>query len=360
MWYNITDIMPIKKGVSKQEGNLREISISSRTLIQLITIVIGGVLLFFLKGVIAIFLIALLIAAVIEPYANWGMRFRLSKGISVGIIYAGLFSIATAFFILIVPIAIDQTQEVFNDYTPLVTGFLGDDPLVSDIVSGNWFQQDFDVMILSIQQSGIQESLPQIAGSLASAFGGIVALILIFILAFYMVVEVEALRNGVEMILPKKYQKLVFTVAPKIQEKIGAWLRGQIIIMVVMFAIIFISLSIIGVPFALALAIFTGLLEIIPFLGPIIAAVPAIIVGFSVSPVAGILVALVFFLAEQIEGDILTPKIMQKVIGLNPIVSIMALLIGFEIAGVIGSALAIPLSMVIGVTIDEWFKMKKK
>ncbi|MBU0614289.1 AI-2E family transporter [Patescibacteria group bacterium] len=352
--------MPIKKGVSKQVANKREVSISSRTFVQIIAIVVGGALLFFLREIVMVFLISLLLAAVIGPYADWGKRFGMPKGISIGIIYAGIIGIATLFLVLVVPIAVHQTQAVFNDYAPLVNGFLGDDPFVRELVKGDWLNQDFDTLILSIQESGVQGSLPQIASGLAGAFGTIITIILIFILAFYMVVESSALEDLVKIVLPKKYQKLVFDVAPQVKDKIGLWLRGQIIIMVLMFTIVFVSLSIIGVPFALALAIFTGLLEIIPFLGPIISAVPAILVGFSVSPVTAILVALIYFLAEQIEGDILTPKIMQKVIGINPIFSILALLIGFEVAGVVGAILAIPLSMVIGITIDTWFKTKKR
>jgi predicted PurR-regulated permease PerM len=104
---------------------------------------------------------------------------------------------------------------------------------------------------------------------------------------------------------------------------------------------------ILGVPSALPLAILAGLLEIVPTIGPVIAAVPAVLVGFTVSPVIGIAVASLYFLVQQLENHLIVPKIMQKAVGVNPLVTILSLGVGFQLGGPIGAILAVPILIVL-------------
>jgi predicted PurR-regulated permease PerM len=114
------------------------------------------------------------------------------------------------------------------------------------------------------------------------------------------------------------------------------------------------------VPYALVLAIFGGVLEIIPYLGPIISAIPAIILGFFVSPLTGLLVLVFYILIQQLENHVMVPQIMKKAVGLNPIVVILVLLIGAKIGGTMGAILSIPVATVINVFLQDVFFKKKK
>lgn len=120
----------------------------------------------------------------------------------------------------------------------------------------------------------------------------------------------------------------------------------------------YVALTALGIPYALVLAIFGGLMEVVPFLGPNVAVIPAALVAVTVSPVHGVLVMAAFFVIQQIESTVLTPKIMQKTTGLNPIVTIVAILIGFQVDGIVGAVVSIPLAMIISVFYNEVFRTR--
>jgi len=121
----------------------------------------------------------------------------------------------------------------------------------------------------------------------------------------------------------------------------------------------FVGLRLLGIEFALPLAILAGLLEIIPNIGPIVSAIPAVLSGLTVSPLMGLAVAALYFLIQQIENSIIVPRVMQKVVGVNPLVTILSLAIGFKLAGVAGAILAIPVVLVIQVATSEIFTSKR-
>ncbi|MFA6130888.1 MAG: AI-2E family transporter [Patescibacteria group bacterium] len=349
--------------VKKEDASVKRaisVSITPGTILTIFAIGCLAALVFYLRNLIPVFLAALYIAALVNPYANWGARLHLPKGVSVGILYiVGLLFICGV-LILILPTLVGQVQEAFTNYPGIITGFFGNDPLVRAMINGTWFDLNLEQMIISVQHSGVQESLPQIVTAITNAFSGIVTGLLVLILAFYLVVDGSSIRGSLHLIMPSSAKRFVLEVLPIVKTKISLWLRGQLIIMITMFTITYISLSILGVPYALLLALLTGLLEIIPFLGPIIAAVPSIILAFTVSPVMAVLVAILYFVMEQLEGDLLTPKIMQQTIGLHPIVTIGSLLVGYEIGGVVGALLAVPTAMVVSVSLHEWHHLTSK
>jgi predicted PurR-regulated permease PerM len=133
----------------------------------------------------------------------------------------------------------------------------------------------------------------------------------------------------------------------RIQFKMGRWLLGQMALMVIIFAIDYVGLLIIGAPYALILAILAGLLEIIPYVGPIVSAVVAASISFLHGPVTGLLVLALFAVAQQLEGYVIAPLVMKKAVGLNPVVVILALLIGAKLGGVMGVIIAVPIATMV-------------
>lgn len=148
-------------------------------------------------------------------------------------------------------------------------------------------------------------------------------------------------------------------LANRMQSKIGLWLRGQLILSFIIFLLIYVALSILGVKYALILALVAGMTEFVPYLGPILAAVPAIILVFAQSGfVMALFVAIIYYLVQLIENNIIVPKVMQKVVGLNPIVSIAVLMIGFNLGGVVGAILSIPVATAVSVFVKDVFDNK--
>jgi predicted PurR-regulated permease PerM len=140
------------------------------------------------------------------------------------------------------------------------------------------------------------------------------------------------------------------------QNKMGQWLRAQLILGLVVGIAVYIGLKILGVEYALLLALIAGVLEIVPYLGPILAVVPALMIGLAQSPIIGLSVLGLYLLIQQVENNILVPKIMQTVTGLNPVISILALLVGLKAGGIAGAILAIPLAMMAVVILEDLFR----
>jgi len=202
----------------------------------------------------------------------------------------------------------------------------------------------------------IQSNSFQFAGTIFSkifnVLSGLVALLIVCVVTFYMVVEEGVIKKAIHSMAPQKYHESIDDLTAKIQKKIGLWLRGQFILCFIIFVLCFIGLTVLGVKYALILALFAGLTEFVPILGPILGSIPAIFVAFNQTPILALFVFLLYFLVQRMENDFLVPTVMQKAVGVNPLVSIIALLIGGKLGGIVGVLLAIPVVTVIGVVLD--------
>jgi predicted PurR-regulated permease PerM len=139
----------------------------------------------------------------------------------------------------------------------------------------------------------------------------------------------------------------------RLEQQIGGWVRGELALMIIIGLLTYIGLKILGVNYALPLSIIAGLLEIIPNIGPTIALIPAVLVALTSSPVTALATVALYFLIQQFENNIIVPKIMQRAVGVKPLIVIIALMTGAKLAGVLGAALAVPGYLVLKVVIEE-------
>ncbi|PIQ67837.1 hypothetical protein COY25_02245 [Candidatus Uhrbacteria bacterium CG_4_10_14_0_2_um_filter_41_7] len=345
------------KGVSAREV---QVKISTSTIFQVFAIIAGGLLIFFLRDLLAIFLASLMLAALIEPAAAWFKKRGISKGIGIGLVYLGILIVLTGGLLLIVPRTLAQTQEIAERYAPAINKLKETEPIIGGIIDGNLFEQNLTEVVSHIQESGISSAVPVLATYVTETFQVILTILLVLVLAYYMVMEEDFFKAGfVKWLASTKYNKFSKTIGPRMRDRLGTWLRAELLVMVIIFALTFIVLSVLQVPFALVLALIAGLLEIVPYIGPILSVIPAVIIALSISPLQAVFVALFYFLIQQLEADVLSPKIMQKVTGLNPVIGIFAILIGLKVAGFFGGLLAIPTVIAISVLIDELSKNNK-
>jgi predicted PurR-regulated permease PerM len=154
-------------------------------------------------------------------------------------------------------------------------------------------------------------------------------------------------------LFPENTSEDVSFIMNKIEDNIGNWVKGQLVLMLAIGSMSFVALKSLGISSALALALIAGLLEIIPMLGPTISAILATVVGFSEDPLKGVIVLALFILIQQIENNFLVPRVMQKVSGFSPVVIIFALLIGSRFFGVMGAVLAVPSVMMVSIVVKR-------
>lgn len=346
----------LKTGGDAAEKNIH---ISTGTILKTVAVVLAVVFLYFIREIVVILILALLLAALIDPFAHYLERFKIGRGVSVIIVYLVLIGMVVGLFFLVAPALRDQTAQFVEHYEPYITEIAGRNEVLAAFLRGDFFSLDINEIFRVLRGSGLGESIPQVVTAVTNAFGAIISGILVFVLAFYLVVQEETLKRGLSLVTPEKYRAFTNRILPKARQKTGDWLRGQLIVMFVIFVVMYILLEfVLNIPFALLFALLAGLLEIVPFIGPILSAVPAVIIAFTISPAMGFLTMLAYFGVQQFEGQVLTPKVMQKTTGINPVFSILAVLIGYELVGIAGAILAIPMAVVIGVTYFEWLVYK--
>lgn len=284
-----------------------------------------------IRDVLIALFISYIITAAITPYVVLLRKNRVPAPLAVIIPYVA----AVAFFILIiiilVPFFITQVGLLFSRFP-------------------SYLNQDIQFLgntINSSQLNSIAVSEFENIGRNAFAvttlvFGGVVSAISVFAISFYLLLYRETVTKSFVELFPSNYQDKIEKTTTQIGDKLGSWLRGQLVLSFFVGTLTFIILTILGVDFALPLAVLAGLLEIVPTIGPIISAIPAVIVALNASPLLAGIVVLAYIFIQITENNILVPRIMQRAVGLNPIVIIIGIIVGGKLLGISGALLAIP------------------
>ena len=326
-----------------------EISIWS--VVKVILLLIGLWLLFLIRDVLIILLVVMVITIALEPFVAKLEKEKIPRSVSVIVLYLTLLAILGLAVYFIVPPVASQIKDLTVNlpyYTSRATEIdLGNTGPIASILDN------------------LSQRLSDLAGgvlsTLITVFGGIVYAITIFALTFYALVDGERLRKGLASLIPYEKKDRLYATINKVSERLGDWLRGQLILMLTIGVINGSILGILGIKYALILGLLAGLLEIIPVIGPIVSTVTAVLVVFiSGEPlwkVGAVVVA--YILVQQLEGNLLVPKIMSKVIGLSPIFVLIAILIGDRLLGLGGAILAIPVAAGIQVFVKEYTPLKK-
>jgi predicted PurR-regulated permease PerM len=290
-----------------------------------------GILLFQVKSILLALFMAFIIVAALSPIVNFLRRKNVPKLLAIVIVYVIIIAVIVVLVVPFIPIFVVQIQDFIKE----IPFYLKD--------AGNIFGIQIDKTQITSIITPVANYISQNAVKLSSTiFGGLFTIVTTFILSFYLLIYHDKFEESLPGLFPEKYKLKVKETLKLVEEKVGAWLSGQLVLSLVIGSITWVILTILGIPFALPLAILAGFLEIIPTLGPIIAAVPAVIIGLAISPIMGLIVALAYVGIQFIENHFLVPKIMQKAVGLNPIIIIIGILIGGHLLGILGALLSIP------------------
>jgi len=335
------------------------IEISSSTIWRVILILMFLGCLFLVRDVILIFFIAIIIVSATQPIVDKLQEKKVPRVLAVLLIYFVFLLFLVTIVYLVAPTMAEEFGQ-FTSHLPLyfsnIESFLSE---ISNLVANynvgteadNFFGNFPDLLV---------NSASQIFSNTFVFLGGLLKLLIILSLSFYMLMKKDAVKNFLKTIIPQKYQDYSIDLTTRIQYKMGRWLVGQGSLVVIVFCFYYLTLSALGIPYALILAIIGGLLEIIPYIGPILAAIPAILIAFTISPWMAVFVILAYIVIQQIENYLLTPLIMKKAVGLNPVVIILALLIGGTLAGILGMLVAVPVATALGVFLKDIVDKKNK
>lgn len=324
------------------------IHISVKTILMILGVGVSVYVLFLLRDLLLIVFVSLIFAALIDPFANWLQSYKLPRSVAVLCIYIVLFSIITATISILTPIIVRDVPQVASSITQAV-GELGAYTEGVELLFGELEQ----VIANLTSQNTFQ--LDDVFSQVGEIVAGVFALILTLVITFYFVVQDRPLESIAKSVLPPSHVPKVIETIQKIQEQLGQWMRAQLMLSLIMGGATFIGLTLIGVRYAALSGVLAALFEFVPYIGPVIAALPALFFGFSSGGVIKLVVVLIFYVVlQQIENHILVPKVMQSRVGLNPIVSILAVLIGARLGGIAGALVAIPLTIATQVVLQSY------
>jgi predicted PurR-regulated permease PerM len=312
------------------------------------TVVFGLILLglmFYLRDIIVLFFLAFIIATAIEPLVNWLAKKGVPRWVTILGILGGMTLLIYGLVRLVIPPMTAQINHLIDNrqvLTEKVVNYLNSAP-----ESVRTAVYDFSNQIPD--KIAKYSSSTAVLNNVLGVFSGFFGFISVIVIAFYVLLENNAMENFVHDYWPTKSKDRAVKVFKEIVEKISLWARGQLMLSGTMGLMTFIGLSVLRVDYALTLALIAAVMELLPVVGPIIAAVPAILVAFAISPVLALWVTLLYLGLHQFENHVLVPQVMKRAVGLSPVVIIFSLLVGAKLLGIIGVVIAVPVASAVAV-----------
>lgn len=324
-------------------GKNVNIAISTGTIIRAIALVLLLWLLYEVRQLVGVVLFSIVIASAIEPPTSWLVRRRIPRILSVIIVYLIALAVLGLLFYLVVPTLFRE----FADFAGVFPKSISDPfdllvleqalPKLPAVLSGLF------VNVLEYLQgllASIGAGLLRLTGAL---FANALSLALIVVLSFYLSVQDKGIEKFLRVITPVQHERYIVGLWNRTRGKIGAWLKGQLILGVIVGILVYLGLTILRVDYAFTFALLAAVFELIPIFGPILSAVPPVALALITSPTLAIYVIILYIAIQQLENHLIYPLVVTKVVGVPPIVSILALVIGGKIAGFFGVLLSIPL-----------------
>ena len=306
----------------------------------------GALLLIYVAGVVAIGLSPLVGA--IERREDALTRHRVPRWLAILTIYLLILGTLVAVGMLVMPPLAKQMRELWTEGPELLhrgQQWLIDRGLLSRELSVREAVERAPV--------GGGDAVNTVFDALWGLIGGLAGLITILILAFYFLLDADTLVNTFVRLFPRGKRRRVDDACRRVTTKVSAWLGGQLFLGGIIGATAALGLWLMGVPYFYVLALIAAIGEMIPIVGPLLAAIPAIAVAFSVSPGLALGVTIFFVVQQQFENHVLVPKVMERQVGVSAVVVVTALLIGGSLLGVVGAILAVPTAAILHVLLQE-------
>jgi predicted PurR-regulated permease PerM len=292
-------------------------------------------------------------------------RFHIHRVVAAVLIYIILAAAIAAILVFFLPLLVNdsvsflsslpRTISIDDVWNPIRD--IGINVLPASVGSG----QNISLADLV---NGLQSA---IAGTTAGAFktasfvfGGVLSFFLIVVLSFYLVVQEDGVENFIRLITPSAKHDYAINLWGRARRKIGSWLQGQILLGVIVGVLVYLILAIVGIPHALVLAVLAGVFELRPVFGPVISSVPAILIAFTDMGIGtGFLLIGLYLIVYQFESQLFYPLVVKKIVGISPIIVIIALVVGAKLAGILGALIAVPLSAALMEYVHDVEKRKK-
>jgi len=358
-----------KKEVKKAQHVVVDFSVGTILKILLLVFLAAGVVQIagLMVDILVILFLAFILTSAFDPLVDRLEDYHIPRFLTILICYViilGLLSWAIAYYTpILASQLVDLAKNIGKWINDITTNGISDIPFFDRLEPHiNFFLQSVTpaAAISSLQQtlSGFANNLTSLTTNTVKAvfsvFGGFISALIVLVLTFYMVVDRDGLSKFVRSLLPAKYEEYAITRIEKVREKMGAWVRGQLLLCLLIGGSSYMVLTLLGIKFAASLALLAGVMELVPIAGFFISGIPAVLIALFHSPWSALGVLIAYIVIAGVEANILVPLIMRKAVGLSPIVVILALIIGGKLLGVIGILIAVPIVTTAAVFLSDY------
>lgn len=313
------------------------IEISKHTIVFTVFFLLGLYLLWKINGIVVGLFIAFLIMTALNPLVTGLQKIKVPRAVSSLVFLLLIMVVIISGVAVFVPPAISQVSNFLIKFPAMLIA-LG--------------IKDIDWTIFNGQLGSVPQNAVKIVSGI---FDNALAVFATLVLSFYLLQEREKLPERIKFLFSDG-EKTAAEFLNSMEVKLGGWIRGEVILCTVVGLMVYVGLAGLNVSYAVPLAIIAGILEIIPNIGPTVSMIPAAIVGFTISPMHGVGAVALYFIVQQIENNFLVPQIMRKVVGMNPLVTLLSLMVGYKLGGAFIAMLAIPIVLALQVA---WPYFKK-
>lgn len=334
-------------------------NISILTLVKITAFVAIVFALYLMREIVLVILTAVVLASAVDPFASWFSSRKVPRALGVLLVYViALGLVFGTLFFFVPPLFRDFSDLTFKIPAELST-FIESNKSWKTVVdlAGNFSTK---VSVQDVINQGIMESpVPlNVFDITKKLFSGLINFVLILVISFYLAVQKNGVENFLRVIIPKKQEAYAIDLWQRTEIKIGRWMQGQVLLAIIIGPLVYLGLSLFQIKYALTLAIIASVFELIPIFGPILSAVPAVLLGFSESFILGVIIIIFYIIVQQFENHLLYPLVVKKIIGINPLVVIISLLVGYQLGGFFGIILAVPLATLIMELVNDLEKNK--
>jgi predicted PurR-regulated permease PerM len=349
------------------------ITITSGTIIRILVILVLAFVAYKMLDLVLVVLTAIVIASAIEPIIKWFSKFKIKRLLAVLITYIVTILTLSSLLYFFIPPVLDEASSLLNDAPKYLESITLWNPLnVADKVVATKISSGV------VAPAANLENTPTVLGDLinqfrelttnasthlvsiiSNIFGGVFSFVLIIVLSFYLAVQEGGVEKFLKIVTPMKNEAYVIDLWKRSQKKIGYWMQGQLLLMLLVGVLVYLGLMILGVKNALLLAVLAAVMEIIPLFGPVVASIPAILFGMQDGgTTVGILVLGLFVIIHQFENHLIYPLVVKKVVGVSPIIVILSLIVFAKLFGFLGIVLSVPITSVLMEFLDDMQKEK--
>lgn len=331
------------------------LEISWQTIVKVLAACFVVYILFLTRNVAVWFLFALTISLLLDPLINFLRWLRFPKILAVVTVYVCIFGALGLVAYLVSPIflfELAQFSKNIPDYLEKIN------PILKNV--GIETTQNFQDTT-SLLMSGLQQSSTGIVRAITTFFGGVYSTFLIFAIAFFISLEDRGTERVLAFLAPKKYKEYVVHLFERAQLKVSGWFGARIISCLFMGAASFTTFYLLGIKYAFTLALISGVLNFIPYIGPTISLVLAVLfVGISSSWIVAGYMLVIILIIQEIENKALTPLLMKKFMDLPPVLVLLSLLIGGTLFGFLGTVFAVPIFGIIFEFSKEFLERRRE